>query len=63
MNENIKEHNLNYLQSSDHPNRMLIIGGSESGKTNALFTLINHNQKLITFIYMLKIHMKQNTNS
>ena len=30
--ENIKEHNLNLPQIPDHPYRILIIGGSESGK-------------------------------
>ena len=29
-------------QIPDHPYRILIIGGSESGKTNSLFNLINH---------------------
>ena len=27
--------------NSDHPYRTLVIGGSGSGKTNSLFTLIN----------------------
>ena len=40
--ENVKEHNSNWLQISDHPYRTLIIGGSRSGKTNSLFNLINH---------------------
>ena len=39
--ENIKEHNLNWSQIPDNPYRILIIGGSESGKTNSLFILIN----------------------
>ena len=38
-NENKTNHNLNW---PDHPYRILIIGGSESGKTNALFSLINN---------------------
>ena len=42
VNENIKEHNPNWPQISDHPYRILIIGGSGSGKTNSLFNLINH---------------------
>ena len=33
--ENKKEHNLKWLYISDHPYRILIIGGSGSGKTNA----------------------------
>ena len=33
--ENIKEHNPNWPEIPDHPNRILIVGGSGSGKTNA----------------------------
>ena len=40
--KDIKEHNLNWTEIPDHPYRMLISGGSESGKTNALLNLINH---------------------
>ena len=36
-----KEHNPNWPEVPDHPYRILIIGGSESGKTNSLFNLIN----------------------
>ena len=54
--ENIKEHNPNWPQIPDHPYRILIIGGSGSGKTNSLLNLINSNQVLIIFICMLKIH-------
>ena len=36
----IKKHNRNWLQISNHPYKILIIGGSGSGKTNALFILI-----------------------
>ena len=39
--ENIKEHNPNWPQISNHLYRILIIGGSVSGKTNLLFNLIN----------------------
>ena len=38
----IKEHNLNWPEISDHPYRILVVGGSGSGKTNALLNLINH---------------------
>ena len=41
VRENIKEHNPNWLQIPDHPYRILIIGGSGSGKANLLFNLIN----------------------
>ena len=40
--EDIKEHNPNWPEIPDHPRRILIIGGSGSGKTNALLNLINH---------------------
>ena len=40
--EDLKEHNPNWPQIPDHPYQMLIIGGSGSGKTNALLNLINH---------------------
>ena len=60
--ENIKEHNRNWPQISDPPYRILTNGGSRPGKTNSLFNLIDTNQISTKFIYMLKIHMKENTN-
>ena len=39
--ENIKEKNSNWPQISDHPYRILIIGGSGSRETNSLFNLIS----------------------
>ena len=41
-NENIIEHNLKWPYIPDHPYRILIVGGSGSGKTNALLSLINN---------------------
>ena len=41
--ETIKEHT-NWPQIPDHLYRILIIGGSGSGKTNSLFNLISHQQ-------------------
>ena len=38
--ENINEYNLNWPQISDLPYRIIIIGDSESGKTNTLLNLI-----------------------
>ena len=38
---NIKEDNLNWPQISNHLYRILIIGGSGSGKTNLLFNPIS----------------------
>ena len=49
--ENIKEHNPNWPQISDHPYRMLVAGGSQSAKTNSLLNLTNH-QSDIDKIYL-----------
>ena len=35
--ENLKEHNPNWLQIPDHTYKIVITGGSGSGKTNLLF--------------------------
>ena len=50
-NENKTEHNSKWPYVLDHPYRTLIIGGSGSGKTNALLSLIN-NQPNIDKIYL-----------
>ena len=50
-NENETMHNLNWFYIPDHPYRILIIGGSGSGKRNALLNLIN-NQPDIDKIYL-----------
>ena len=57
INENKTEHNLKWPYIPDHPHKILIIRGFESGKTNALLNLIN-SQILIEFTYMQKILMK-----
>ena len=57
--EKRKKHSPNWPQISSHLYRILIIGGSGSGKTNSSKAT---NQLLIKFIYMLKICMKKNTN-
>ena len=49
--ENIKEDNPNWPQIPDHPYRIFIIGGSGSGKTNSLYSLIN-DQPDIHKIYL-----------
>ena len=51
INENIIEHNSKWPYIPDHPYRILVIGGSGSGKTNALLNLIN-NQPDIDKIYL-----------
>ena len=50
-NENNKEHNEKWPYIPDHPYRILIIGSSGSGKTNALLNLIN-KQNDIDKIYL-----------
>ena len=42
----LKEHNPNWPEIPDHAYRMLIVGGSGSGKTNAFLNLINHDQNI-----------------
>ena len=41
-NENKTEYNLKWSYIPDHLYRIFIIGGSGSGKTNALLNLINN---------------------
>ena len=45
------KHNLNWSYIPDHPYRILIIGGSGSGKTNVLLNLIKHQRQDIDKIY------------
>ena len=51
VNEDKTEHNKNWPYIPDHPYRILIIGGSGSGKTNVLLNLIE-NQPDIDKIYL-----------
>ena len=50
-NENKIEHSSKLPYIPDHPYRILIVGGSGSGKTNVLLNLIN-NQPYIDKIYL-----------
>ena len=50
-NENKAKHNKKWPYILDQPQRILIVGGSGSGKANALLTLIN-NQPNIDKIYL-----------
>ena len=50
-NENKTEHNSKWPHIPNHPHRILIVGGSGSGKTHALLNLIN-NQPNIDKIYL-----------
>ena len=54
-NENKLEHNSKWPHILGHPYRILIIGGSRSGKTNALLNLIN-NQPDIDKMYLYAKH-------
>ena len=51
VNNNNEEHNEKWSYILDHPYRIIIIGGSASGKTNTLFNLIN-KRKDIDQIYL-----------
>ena len=47
----------------DYPYRILIIGGSGSGKTNTLLNLINNQPNIYkTYLYAKDAHKKQNIN-
>ena len=46
INENNREHNEKWSYIPDHPYRILIIGSSESGKTNALLNLIKEQDDI-----------------
>ena len=50
VNENKTKHNKNWSHIPDHPYRILILGGSGSGKTNVLLNL-TENQPDIDKIY------------
>ena len=45
-------HNPNRSYIPDHPYRILIIGGSGSGKTNVLLNLMKHQQPDIDKVYL-----------
>ena len=49
-NENNKKHNKKQPYIPDHPYRILIVGGSGSGKTNALINLINEQNDTDLFV-------------
>ena len=56
-NENNKEHNPNWPYIPDHPYRILIIGGSGSGKTNTLLNLIeNHPDIDKIYLYVKDLY-------
>ena len=53
----------NWSGTPDHTHRILILGGSGSGKTNVLLNLIKNQRSVIDkFIYTSKIHSNQRFN-
>ena len=56
VNENKIKHNKNWAYIPDHPQRILIIGGSGSGKINLLLNLIE-NQLGIAKIYLYNLYL------
>ena len=69
--ENINQHNSNWQQIPDSPYRILIFGGSASGRVNALFSLVSqqpHIDKIYLYLehpyeanYQLLINKRENT--
>ena len=57
-NENNKEHNGKWPYIPDHPYRILIIGGSGSGKTNTLLNLIREQQQSGSIIDKIYLYAK-----
>ena len=43
---NMKEHNSNWLENPDHSYRILVIGGSRSGKTSSFCNIISHQSEI-----------------
>ena len=50
----IKEDNPNWSEISNHPYRIIIVGGSGSNKTNALLKVINHELDINNFFIYTK---------
>ena len=68
INESKTEHNLKWPHIPDYPYRILITGGSGSGKTNALLNLINNIDKIYLYTkdpyeakYQFLINKKEST--
>ena len=54
INKNNEEHNKKWPHIPDHPYRILTIGGSGSGKTNALLNLINEQEDIDKIYFYAK---------
>ena len=46
IGKNTQEHNPHWPQIPDHLYRTLMVGGSGSGKTNAVLNIINHQPEI-----------------
>ena len=53
-NESKTEHNSKWPCIPDHPYRILIVGGSGSGKTNLLLNLINNHPDIDKIIFVFE---------
>ena len=51
-NENKIRQSSNWPYIPDHPYRILIIGGSGSGKTSVLLNLVNNEPDIYIYIYI-----------
>ena len=62
-NENKTEHNSKWPYIPGRPYRILIIGGSGFGKTNALLNLINNQLDIVKIYLYAKDPYEKNINS
>ena len=53
VHENKTEHKENWPYIPDHPYRILIIGGSGSGKANVLLNLIENQPDIVKYVCKL----------
>ena len=68
--KDIQEHNPNWPEIPNHPYRTVIVGGTGSGKINAMLNLINHDpdiDKIFSYVkdlyeakYQLLINKREN---
>ena len=59
-NEKNKEYNKKWPYIPNHPYRILIIGGSGSGKTNTLLNLINEQRDIDKIYLYAKVNLSMN---
>ena len=60
--EDIKKHNPDWPEIPDHPYKILIAGGSGSGKTNTLLNPINHEPDTDKIYLYAKDTYEENIN-